>query len=737
MKRVVTAAALFLVIFGVAASAAAAESRVALVIGNSAYEDSPLANPANDARLMAETLRGLGFDVIERTDADQKQMKLAIFELGDRLEAAGRDAVGLFYYAGHGVQVDGENYLIPLGAAISKERHVAIEAVGANWVLGQMEFAGNRVNFVILDACRNNPLTRGFRSQVRGLAKMNAPTGSLVAYSTGPGDVAADGESANSPYTRALAQAMQLPGLPAEKVFKLVRDAVREETGGEQTPWEESSMTGADFYFNIDVSVTVATTDPTATDTEATERLFWESIKDSADPASFEVYLAEYPNGKFAALARLRIVQLGETQTAAVVPPPTPSSQAAEPAVGVYPKTYQPGDTFMDCDTCPEMVVIPKGAFTMGSPSSEVGRWANEGPVHRVQLRSFALGKYEVTRGQFDAFVRDTGYSAGGDCYVDKGGGEFGKLASKNWRDPNYAQTDQDPAVCISWEYANAYIEWLAWQTGKPYRLPSESEWEYAARAGTTTARHWGDDPDEACASANVFDRTSKSKNGYDWAHHDCTDDHAHTAPVGNFRPNGFGLYDMLGNAWEWVEDCWNGSYSGAPSDGSAWSTGECGERVLRGGSWDHVPKFVRAAYRGKSGTGYRDFDYGFRIARTIAPDEAAAAAGVQTAALAGDAALGARVFKVCGACHTIAEGGRHKLGPNLFGVFGRAAASAPDFDFSDEMRSAAVVWDEATLDRYIAKPTDVVAKDKMLFDGVKDERDRRDLIAFLKSASQ
>ncbi len=238
---------------------AAAEQRVALVIGNSAYEDTPLANPVNDARLMAETLRGLGFEVIERTDADQKEMKLAIFELGDRLEAAGKDAVGLFYYAGHGVQVDGQNYLIPLNAQTKRERHVAIEAVGASWVLGQMEFAGNRVNFVILDACRNNPLTRGFRSQLRGLAKMNAPTGSLVAYSTGPGDVAVDGEGVNSPYTLALSQVMQRPGLPAEKVFKLVRDAVREETKGEQTPWEESSMTGADFYFNVSVAVTVET----------------------------------------------------------------------------------------------------------------------------------------------------------------------------------------------------------------------------------------------------------------------------------------------------------------------------------------------------------------------------------------------------------------------------------------------------------------------------------------------
>ena len=337
MKRIVAAVALVLVLFAAAHTAvvAAPETRVALVIGNSAYNDAPLANPVNDARLMAETLRGLGFDVIERTDATQREMKLAIFELGDRLEAAGKDAVGLFFYAGHGVQVDGQNYLIPLNAEISKERHVAIEAVGAGWVLSQMEFAGNRVNFVILDACRNNPLTRGFRSQLRGLAKMNAPTGSLVAYSTGPGDVAVDGDGANSPYTLALSQAMRMPNLPAEKVFKLVRDAVREATNDEQTPWEESSMTGADFYFKIDVSVTVGTTVPTtpsATDTEATERLFWETIKDSSDPAMFDAYLQQFPIGTFAGVARLKRDALGasstdETKTATIVPPPSPTSE--------------------------------------------------------------------------------------------------------------------------------------------------------------------------------------------------------------------------------------------------------------------------------------------------------------------------------------------------------------------------------------------------------------------------
>ena len=315
-------------------SAFAVEQRIALVIGNSAYTDSPLANPANDARLMAETLRGLGFDVIERIDADLQTIQLASFELQDRLVAAGKDAVGLFFYAGHGLQVAGENYLVPLGSDIKQEREVAIKAVSASFILQQMEFAENRMNFIILDACRNNPLTRSFRSATRGLARMDAPRGSLVAYSTGPGSVAADGTGVNSPYTMALVEALQTPGIAAEKMFKRVRDSVMAATNGDQTPWEESSLTGADFFFNADtpVAATVAATPATSDSAAATqqETVFWQSIQDSTDPADFEVYLAEYPGGTYAGLARNRLRRLQETQTATLVPAPERSIQVAE-----------------------------------------------------------------------------------------------------------------------------------------------------------------------------------------------------------------------------------------------------------------------------------------------------------------------------------------------------------------------------------------------------------------------
>ncbi|MFQ5953752.1 MAG: formylglycine-generating enzyme family protein, partial [Kiloniellales bacterium] len=188
----------------------------------------------------------------------------------------------------------------------------------------------------------------------------------------------------------------------------------------------------------------------------------------------------------------------------------------------------------------------------------------------------------------------------------------------KNWRDPGFPQDDRHPVVCVNWHDAKAYVRWLSRKTGHEYRLLSESEWEYATRAGTTTARHWGADPDGACSYANVNDRTSKSENDFYWPHHDCRDGYAKSAPVGSFRANGFGLHDMLGNVWEWVEDCYEESYDLTPRDGSAWTGGKCEGRVLRGGSWCYVPENVRSAYRNWTATHIRFVCYGFRVARTL-----------------------------------------------------------------------------------------------------------------------
>ena len=276
------------------------------------------------------------------------------------------------------------------------------------------------------------------------------------------------------------------------------------------------------------------------------------------------------------------------------------------------------GDRFRDCSECPEMVVVPAGSYRMGSPSYEQRRQEDEGPVHEVTIAPFAIGRHEVTVAGFERFVDATGYSAGNSCETFEGGEE---RAGRGWRNPGFGQSGRHPVACVNWNDAQAYVEWLSRETGEEYRLPSESEWEYAARAGTVTAWHWGDESGQ-CRYANGLDASMEERYpGWDeYLGAACHDGHAHTAPVGSFAANGWGLHDMLGNVWEWTEDCWNGSYAGAPSNGSAWEDGDCAVRVLRGGSWFNSPSVLRAAVRSGNTSGYRINLFGFRVARTLAP---------------------------------------------------------------------------------------------------------------------
>lgn len=234
-----------LVLLLAAVSMAQAANRVALVIGNGAYSTAPLRNPPNDARDIAQALRDLNFDVIEHVDADEKTMVEAIDAFYGKLK---QSVVGLFYYAGHGMQVDGYNYLIPVGARVSSESDVRYEAIEAERVLGKMEDSGNDVNIVFLDACRDNPFARSFRSGSRGLVRMDAPKGTFIAYATEPGSVAVDGTGRNSPFTGSLLKHLRTPGLKIEDVVKRVRVDVTAETGDKQLPWQSSSLMG-DFYF--------------------------------------------------------------------------------------------------------------------------------------------------------------------------------------------------------------------------------------------------------------------------------------------------------------------------------------------------------------------------------------------------------------------------------------------------------------------------------------------------------
>ena len=267
-------------------------------------------------------------------------------------------------------------------------------------------------------------------------------------------------------------------------------------------------------------------------------------------------------------------------------------------------------DEFQECDACPRAVVVPAGRFQLGSLAEERERGADESPLREIVfLRAFAVGKYEVTVDQFEAFVRESGHTVGQQCTVWTGKLE---TISGSFRAPGFAQAGNHPAVCVSWNDAKAYVAWLSRKTGKRYRLLSEAEWEYSARAGTRTRFWWGDEASRTYANYG----TDACCNGLSLG----ADRWFYTAPVGQFPANAFGLHDFHGNAWEWTEDCYNGTYDGIQADGAARLTGDCTNRVDRGGSWANTPSDLRSARRARLGVDHRGNYLGFRIARTLGP---------------------------------------------------------------------------------------------------------------------
>jgi formylglycine-generating enzyme required for sulfatase activity len=273
---------------------------------------------------------------------------------------------------------------------------------------------------------------------------------------------------------------------------------------------------------------------------------------------------------------------------------PAAKEKVAAPTGGAV-AARRAGEVFRDCPECPEMIVIPGGTFTMGSEE--------EGPMRVLPVSSFAIGRYEVTRADFQAYANNVTIPRGCD----------GRDAG-SWHRPGFTQTATDPVVCVSWQDAAGYAGWLANRTGRAYRLPSEAEWEYAARGGTSALRGWTDEAD-ACAFENVASEEFLEHGRV--AVHACADGFANTAPVGKFRANAFGLFDTLGNAAEWVEDCYHDNYAGAPPTAAAWTTGECRDRVLRGGWFGERPWLVRATYRFKA-TGTPWSMSGLRVAMTL-----------------------------------------------------------------------------------------------------------------------
>jgi formylglycine-generating enzyme required for sulfatase activity len=279
--------------------------------------------------------------------------------------------------------------------------------------------------------------------------------------------------------------------------------------------------------------------------------------------------------------------------------PPVPAAAALPPCAAsrVEPPIANAPPAFRDCDVLPVMVALPAGRYRMGDVLGTGS--AYEKPVHEVTLRRFAIGRFEVTRGEWNACV------AAAACVVP--GGEAGG-------DP------QLPVAELSWTDIQPYLAWISMRSGQRYRLPSEAEWEYAARAGLESQYSWGNLVEPACEQANSFDRAGhRGHPQWGWQI-ECNDRYASSAPVGRFPPNAFGLHDMLGNVWEWVADCWHADYEGAPTDGSAWLGEGCRKHVNRGGGWGNHPRTLRLSNRDADETASRSDGLGFRVARDLAP---------------------------------------------------------------------------------------------------------------------
>jgi formylglycine-generating enzyme required for sulfatase activity len=646
------------------------------VIGIDAYDGRSwpqLSNGVRDAEEVAKGLAAQGFEV-----ALKKNLKSG--ELEDALkyffhhEGNDPDTRLLLWFAGHGHTLDGEGYIIPADAPSPKDvGDFRDKAISLRRFGEYMREANAKHVLAIFDSC--------FSGTVFNVARSLPPPAITLATTQPVREFISSGEAEQTVSDDGTFRKLFLDVLAGNEpdadanhdgyvtgteLGLFLHQKMTNFTNNRQTPrYGKLNAYGydrGDFVFQVGKPDAPPITSETQSTNEAAHA--WATIKDTKSSAEVEIFLRRYPEGFYSDLARKRLPELKaleaiareearlkiaemaqeleKRRVAEVSPAVTPanpcssqitnvslSSRSAQPLSAAQECALKPKGVFKECDKCPEMIVVPSGSFTMGSPNNEAGHSEDEGPLHTVTIaHAFAVGKFTVTVDQFTDFVNETGYDAGSECLII----EEGKLEERpghSFRDPGFPQTGSHPAVCLSWNDANAYVAWLSKKTGKPYRLLTEAEWEYAARARTEPGSYpryfFGDRDDDMCRYGNVADQTTKSKIGgrspfvVPTSFH-CNDGNVYTARVGSFLPNAFGVYDMLGNASQRLEDCWHANYQGAPTDGSAWNSGDCGWRVVRGGSWEDGPEELRAGRRGYNATEDRISDGGFRVARTLSP---------------------------------------------------------------------------------------------------------------------
>ena len=523
MKEELIMKKLFVVLFIAAAAGVFAQQKYALVIGNGAYSSglSRLNNPMNDANDMAAELQRLGFTVDKVLDGNLDQMESAIIRLKNRLSIS-KNSYGFFFYAGHGVQSGGVNYLIPVGASIPSENSLRERAVSVQFMLGELNDAGNELNIVVLDACRDNPFSWARSGGNRGLTVVsNQPADSIIVYATSAGSTAADGTGRNGLFTEQLLKQLKTPGLDVRELFDNTGAAVSQVSGRKQIPAIYSQ------YFG-------------------------------------KAYLGSRP-----------------TATTAVDPKPAPvPSPAPAPVVTPTPAPAPAVTTSAPAN----MVRVEGGTFQMGSNTND-----SEKPIHTVKVKSFSIGNYPVTQKEWFEIMGTNLSNFKGDNLPMEMVSWFDAVEYCNKRSVREGLT---PAYSDSGN--NITCNWKA----NGYRLPTEAEWEYAARGGNGSPGNY------AYAGSNNVDSVA-------WYIGNSV---GSTKPVGTKAPNSLGLYDMSGNVWEWCWD-WYGKYSsGAQNDPRGASSGTY--RVYRGGYWNTTAALARSVYRAYSSPRHRGYNIGFRVAR-------------------------------------------------------------------------------------------------------------------------
>ena len=572
--------------------AQASEPRVALVIGNSNYGGSGrLVNPASDATDVAAALNGLGFQVSLLTEASRRQMNEALNDFHDRLSQDG-SSVGFFWYAGHGIQSGGENYLLPVGAQIKREADIEDEAVSERKLLGLLDDARDRANVIVLDACRDNSTMSFRREGKRGLvAAGEVPPESIIMYSAGLGELAAEGATRNSLFAAAFLKCLGKGGDIAA-TLKAAAAETQRLTDGAQLPYLYSSLT-LGLAFNPRAP---AQASRSARDMAASEKSSGVLVVSVASAGILYLDGKKIGDVTPKAVARLGGVEPGnrclelhypdgqsERQIATV-----PGARTTSMAFGYRPVQPKPS-------LPPNFVHVPGGPFTMGSPPAEAGRYSNE-VQHRVSLTGFEMDKYDVTFEEYDAYCAATGVE---------------KPSDNGWG------RGTRPVVNVDWHDAVAFCNWRSRQEGRNpayainarrvdcdwgangYRLPTEAEWEYAAKGG----------PAASGLEADAMYAGSSDLNAMTW---NSANSKAQTHPVGQKAPNSLGLYDMSGNVWQWCWD-WYKSYSATDqSDPKGAVSGVF--RVMRGGGWDFDARTLRSANRGYNGPSSHDSVCGFRL---------------------------------------------------------------------------------------------------------------------------